>query len=73
MRSLSASSQPASDNISILLQNSHVLRQEQICAVQYALADHENLLMLKNFDGELIQRINVSLDSLFSFIRLLIV
>ena len=46
-RLLSASSQPASDNLSIPLQNSHVLRQEQICAMQYALADHKNLLMLK--------------------------
>ena len=47
MRLLSASSQPASDNIPIPLQNSHVLRQEQICVMQYALADHKNLLMLK--------------------------
>ena len=47
MRLLSASSQPASDNIPIPLQNSHVLRLEQICAMQYALADHKNLLMLK--------------------------
>lgn len=34
-------------DIPIPLQNSHVLRQEQICVMQYALADHKNLLMLK--------------------------